>query len=77
MRELKLQYCNKVVLSELPSQLLKFTISGYDALVSLPMGNNQCLEELDVSDCPSLRLLPSIGEADTLKSLTLCLDGWI
>ena len=58
-------------MNELPPQVLKFTISGYDALVSLPMGNNQCLEELDVSDCPSLRLLPSIGEADTLKSLSV------
>nr|XP_023924571.1 putative disease resistance RPP13-like protein 1 [Quercus suber] len=71
IHELKLQYCNKVLLNELPPQVLKFTISGYDALVSLPMGNNHCLEELDVSDCPSLRLLPSIGEADTLKSLSV------
>ncbi|KAM4082306.1 hypothetical protein ACJW30_11G162500 [Castanea mollissima] len=71
IHELKLQYCNKVVLNELPPQVLKFTISGYDALVSLPMGNNHCLEELDVSDCPSLRLLPSIGKADTLKSLSV------
>ena len=69
INELKLQYCNKVLLNELPPQVLKFTISGYDALVSLPMGNNHCLEELDVSDCPSLRLLPSIGKADTIKSL--------
>ena len=71
LHELKLQYCNKVLLNELPPQVLKFTISGYDALVSLPMGNNQCLEELDVSDCPSLRLLPSIGKPDTLKSLSV------
>ena len=69
INELKLQYCNKVLLNELPPQVLKFTTSGYDALVSLPMGNNHCLEELDVSDCPSLRLLPSIGKADTIKSL--------
>ena len=54
IHELKLQYCNKVLLNELPPQVLKFTISGYDALVSLPMGNNHCLEELDISDCPSL-----------------------
>ena len=65
INELKLQYCNKVLLNELPPQVLKFTISGYDALVC----NNHCLEELDVSDCPSLRLLPSIGKADTIKSL--------
>ncbi|KAM4072793.1 hypothetical protein ACB094_11G166400 [Castanea mollissima] len=65
------RYCNKVVLNELPPQVLKFTISGYDALVSLPIGNNHCLKELDVSDCPSLRLLPSMGEADTLKSLSV------
>ena len=71
IHELKLQNCNKVLLNELPPQVLKFTISGYDALVSLPMGNNHCLEELDISDCPSLRLLPSIGEADTLKSLSV------
>ncbi|KAF3964289.1 hypothetical protein CMV_011405 [Castanea mollissima] len=71
IHELKLQYCNKVVLNELPPQVLKFTISGYDALVSLPIGNNHCLKELDVSDCPSLRLLPSMGEADTLKSLSV------
>ena len=71
MRELKLRYCNKVMLNELPPKVLEFTISGYDALVSLPMGNNHCLEELDVSDCPSLRLLPSIGKADTLKSLSV------
>ena len=69
IHELKLQYCNKVLLNELPPQVLKFTISGYDALVSLPMGNNHCLEELDVSDCTSLRLLPSIVKDDTLKSL--------
>ena len=71
IHELKLQYCNKVLFNELPPQVLKFTISGYDALVSLPMGNNQCLEELDVSDCPSLRLLPIIGKADALKSLSV------
>ena len=58
-----------MLLNELPPQVLKFKIIGYDALVSLPMGNNHCLEELDVSDCPSLRLLPSIGKADTIKSL--------
>ncbi|KAF3964288.1 hypothetical protein CMV_011404 [Castanea mollissima] len=69
INELKLQYCNKVLLNELPPQVLKFTISGYDALMSLPMGNNHYLEELDVSDCPSLRLLPSIGKADAIKSL--------
>ena len=69
INELKLRYCNKVLLNELPPQVLKFTISGYDALVSLPMGNNHCLEELDVSYCPSLRLLPGIGKADTIKSL--------
>ncbi|KAM3686026.1 hypothetical protein ACJW31_11G165600 [Castanea mollissima] len=44
IHELKLQYCNKVVLNELPPQVLKFTISG---------------------------LLPSMGEADTLKSLSV------
>nr|XP_023922134.1 putative disease resistance protein At3g14460 [Quercus suber] len=33
------------------------------------MDNNNCLEELDISDCPSLTLLPSSGIADTLKSL--------
>lgn len=71
IHELKLQYCNKVSFSELPPRVLKFTISGYDALVSLPMGNNHCLKELDVSDCPSLRLLPSIGKAGTLKSLSV------
>ncbi|XP_030962786.1 putative disease resistance protein At3g14460 [Quercus lobata] len=71
IHELKLQYCNEVLLNELPPQVLKFTISGYDASVSLPMGNNHCLEELDISDCPSLRLLPSIGEADALKSLSV------
>ena len=30
-----------------------------------------CLKELDVSDCHSLRLLPSIGKADRLKSLSV------
>ncbi|XP_050281749.1 putative disease resistance protein At3g14460 [Quercus robur] len=71
MRELKLRYCNKVMLNELPPKVLEFTISGYDALVSLPIGNNHCLRKLEVSDCPSFRLLPIIGKADALKSLSV------
>uniref|UniRef100_A0A2N9GC41 Uncharacterized protein n=1 Tax=Fagus sylvatica TaxID=28930 RepID=A0A2N9GC41_FAGSY len=51
--------------------LVRFTyyISGYDALESLPMDNNHCLEKLEISDCSSFLLLPSSGIADTLKSL--------
>ena len=71
IHELKLRDCNKVVLNELPPKVLEFTISGNDALVSLPIGNNHCLRKLDVSDCPSLRLLPIIGKADALKSLSV------
>ncbi|KAK4592064.1 hypothetical protein RGQ29_016521 [Quercus rubra] len=69
IRQVRLQYCHKVVLNELPPQVLKLKIIGYDNLESLPMDNNNCLEELDISDCPSLTLLPSSGIADTLKSL--------
>nr|POE57942.1 putative disease resistance rpp13-like protein 1 [Quercus suber] len=69
IRQLRLQYCLKVVLNGLPPQVLKLKISGYDNLESLPKDNNNCLEELDISDCPSVMLLPSSGIADTLKSL--------
>ncbi|KAL4600857.1 hypothetical protein ACB092_11G230100 [Castanea dentata] len=69
IRQVKLQYCHKVVLNELPPQVLKLKIIGYDNLESLPMDNNNCLEELHISDCPSLMLLPSSCIADTLKSL--------
>ena len=69
IHQVKLQYCHKVVLYELPPQVLKLKIIGYDNLESLPMDNNNCLEELDIYDCPSLMLLPSSGIADTLKSL--------
>ena len=61
IRELKLQYCHKVLLNELPALVLKLRISGYDALESFHMDNNHCLQELDISDCPSLMLLPSCG----------------
>ncbi|KAM3733838.1 hypothetical protein ACB098_11G168500 [Castanea mollissima] len=65
--QLNLQYCHKVLLNELPPQVLNLRISGYDNLVSLPNVNNHCLHKLDITDCPSLMLLPSM--ADTLKSL--------
>ena len=71
IRELKLQYCHKVLLNELPALVLKLRISGYDALESFHMDNNHCLQELDISDCPSLMLLPSCGISDTLKSLSV------
>ncbi|KAM3686022.1 hypothetical protein ACJW31_11G165200 [Castanea mollissima] len=51
IRQVRLQYCHKVVLNGLPPQVLKLKISGYDNLDSLPKDNN-CLEELDISDCP-------------------------
>uniref|UniRef100_A0A2N9GJI5 Disease resistance RPP13-like protein 1 n=1 Tax=Fagus sylvatica TaxID=28930 RepID=A0A2N9GJI5_FAGSY len=69
IHQLKLQYCQKVLWNELPPQVLKCSISGYDALESLPMDNNHCLEKLEISDCSSFLLLPSSGIADTLKSL--------
>ena len=71
IRELKLQYCHKVLLNELPALVLKLRISGYDALESFHMDDNHCLQELDISDCPSLMLLPSCGISDTLKSLSV------
>ncbi|XP_030969562.1 putative disease resistance RPP13-like protein 1 [Quercus lobata] len=71
IRELKLKYCHKVLLNELPPLVLKLRISGYDALESFHMDNNHCLQELDISDCPSLMLLPSSGISDTLKSLSV------
>lgn len=38
IRELKLQYCHKVLLNVLPPQVLKLRISGYDAFGVLPYG---------------------------------------
>ena len=55
IRELKLQNCHQVSFNELPPQVLKLTIGGYEDLASLP---------------PILFPLSS-GIADTLKSLHL------
>nr|POE95377.1 putative disease resistance protein [Quercus suber] len=74
IRELKLQYCHKVLqllLNELPPLVLKLRISGYDSLESFHMDKNHCLQELDISYCPSLMLLPSSGISDTIKSLSV------
>ncbi|KAJ7982268.1 Disease resistance protein [Quillaja saponaria] len=71
LSELQLEHCNNVSLMDLPPQLLKLTISGYDALKSLFEGiniNNSCIEKVNISNCPSL-VSCLTGCQATIKSL--------
>jgi Leucine-rich repeat (LRR) protein len=75
VRELQLRDCNEVLLKELPTQLRKLVIGGFDALESFPKGMvayNNCLQELEISKCMKLEL-PTHSHFLSLE--TLQLDG--
>ena len=72
IRDLRLMFCNEVLLKEMPAKLNELRMEGFHNLESLldgAMDHNHCLEELIIWDCPVLKFLPRGGLLTSLKKL--------
>ncbi|KAF7824621.1 putative disease resistance RPP13-like protein 1 [Senna tora] len=72
--EMQLEYCENVPIEELPPNLMKLTLGGYNTRESLFEGNergNCCIEQQNISYFQSLVYLPIGSMADKIRSLNI------